>query len=65
MRLWPEVVPASVAAKTERMHISNGVLHVRISSPALKANLMMQRQTLVGKLNALVGHAVISDIKLL
>ena len=54
---WPEVMGP--------MELKNGVLMVRISSAALKAQLFECRRELVEKLNNAVGAHVIDDVRLL
>jgi hypothetical protein len=44
-------------------YIYNQTLYVRLSSPALRAELSMRRQELTNKLNTYVGSQVIADIR--
>ena len=60
---WPKVAGAVVARYTLNTYIYNQTLYVRLSNPALRADLSMQRQELTQKLNAFVGEQVIVDIK--
>ncbi len=60
---WPTVAGPLIASYTLNTYIYNQTLHVRLSNPALRADLSMRRQELVGKLNAAVGAQVISDIR--
>ena len=59
---WPVVVGDDVARLTTDLSVRAGVLFVRVKSPALRANLLMQRRQLVDRLNGAVGAAVITDI---
>lgn len=59
---WADVVGRNVAAGTSDLYVRNGVLHVSLRSPALKANMMMMRRVLVKRLNDYVGADVITDI---
>ncbi len=59
---WPAVVGDDVARLTTDLSVRAGVLFVRVKSPALRANLLMQRRQLVDRLNGAVGAAVITDI---
>lgn len=52
-----------VASYTEDVYIRNQTLYVKLSSPALRADLSMMRQEMVKRLNAHVGSQVIADIK--
>jgi hypothetical protein len=44
------------------VRIQNQTLYVRISVPALRADLSMRRQEFIAKLNAQVNAQVIADI---
>lgn len=59
---WNEVMKANVTRYTKNVRIYNRVLYVELSSPALRANLFMQRKELVSRLNAYVNADVISDL---
>lgn len=61
---WPKVVGPLVVRYTENLRIYNQILYVRLKSPSLRENLMMERKSLVTKLNATVGSLVIIDIVL-
>ncbi len=60
---WPEVMGPVTARCTLNVYIQNQTLVVRLSNPALRANLSMKRKEVVDKLNAHVGSQVIVDIK--
>lgn len=60
---WATVMGDAVAAYTVGLSIRNQTLFVKMSSPALRADLSMQRQELVRKLNERVGSQVIADIR--
>lgn len=59
---WPEVAGSVVASYTKEVYIRNQTLYVRLSRPALRANLQMIREQLVRQLNAKVQAFVITDI---
>ncbi len=63
--LWPQVMGATVARLTRSVEVSDGVLIVRISSAALKAQLFDCRFELVKKINEAVGGEVIHDCRIL
>ncbi|MBQ4508743.1 MAG: DUF721 domain-containing protein [Paludibacteraceae bacterium] len=65
VQLWPEVVGQMAAQLTTRLEIRNGILYAYVRSAALKAELFLNRQTLVERLNERVGGRVIYDIRLL
>lgn len=59
---WEHVMGPIIARYTRDIVIRNQTLHVQISSPVLRQELMMQRHELVARLNAYVGSQVIIDI---
>lgn len=60
---WPEVAGPVIARYTRDVRIQNQTLYVSLTSPALRAELSMQRQTYVKKLNDYVNAQIISDIR--
>ena len=62
---WPELMGPMVARLTRSVELTNGMLKVRISSAALKAQLFENRRELVAKLNEAVGAHIIDDVRLL
>ncbi len=60
---WPTVAGEAVARYTTGAYVYNQTLFVRLSSPALRADLSMQRQQYVKRLNEAVGERVITDIR--
>ena len=60
---WPTVAGDAVARYTREAVIRNQTLFIRLSSPALRADLSMRRQTLVKELNDYVGALIITDIR--
>ena len=60
---WPMVAGPAIARYTLNTYIYNQTLFVRLSNPALRADLSMRRQELTQKLNAAVGEQVITDIR--
>lgn len=63
MDAWNTVAGAAVARYTQEKFIRNQTLYVKISSPALRADLSMMKTELVRKLNASVRSQVIVDIR--
>lgn len=60
---WQDVVGETIASYTKDLYIRNQTLYVHLTSPALRADLSMQRQDLVKQLNEHVGSQVIADIR--
>ncbi len=63
VEMWPEVAGPLIASYTLNTYIYNQTLYVRLSNPALRADLSMRRQEFTKKLNDAVGELVISDIR--
>lgn len=60
---WPTVAGELIASYTNGVSIRNQTLWVHLTSPALRADLSMQRTELVRQLNDYVGSQVITDIR--
>ena len=60
---WPEVAGPKIASFTRDVYIYNQVLVVHLTSPVLRVELGMRRQTYIDKLNHYVGATVITDIR--
>jgi predicted nucleic acid-binding Zn ribbon protein len=60
---WPEIAGETIARYTTEVNIFNQTLYVKISMPALRADLSMRRMEFVKKLNDHVGAQIISDIR--
>lgn len=60
---WAKVAGAAIARYTTEVSIRNQTLVVRLSVPALRADLSMRRQEFVNLLNSYVGAQIITDIR--
>lgn len=60
---WPVVAGEAISRFTLNAYIVNQTLFVRLSSPALRADLSMRRQEFIRKMNNHVGSCVIADIR--
>jgi predicted nucleic acid-binding Zn ribbon protein len=61
---WYELLGEGVAKYTRNAYFSRGVLYVQLSSSVLRAELLMNKQGLVEKINEYAGMNVIRDIVL-
>lgn len=59
---WPVVMGQTVAHYTGKINIYGNVLHVQITSPALRQNLLMMRTEIARKMNTYVGAQVIQEV---
>ncbi len=62
LRLWNQVVGPGVNRMTTERFVDNGVITVKISSAALRNDLMLSRTSIIAQLNQLVGKPVIKEI---
>ena len=60
---WESVTGKTVARYTGEKFIRNQTLFVKISNPALRADLSMMKSQLVKRLNESVGTLLITDIR--
>ncbi len=61
---WGTVTGNAIARYTGEKFIKNQTLYVKITNPALRQDLSMMRTQLVRRLNAAVGSAVITDLRI-
>lgn len=59
---WPDVVGPYINRQTLRRYVSHRVLHVFLTSAPLRNELMINRSSLVRRLNEITGADVIDDI---
>ena len=62
--LWDKMMGPYIEKQTEKLTLENGVLNVKITSAALKNELMMMRSKIVEKLNAELKRDLIREIKI-
>lgn len=62
LQLWGQVVGQGVNRMTTERYVDDGVITVKISSAALRNDLMLTRTSIINQLNRLVGKPVIKEI---
>ncbi len=62
--IWGDIVGPGVNRYTTRRYVERGVMHVFISSAALKQELSFMRPSIIAAINEAVGTAVITEIVL-
>lgn len=62
---WPRVMGDTVNNLTRSVEVKDGMLIVRVSSAALKAQLFENRFELIKKLNDAVGAPALKDCRIL
>lgn len=60
---WEEIAGPMVASYTEQKDIRNQTLWIKLTNPALRADLQMRRSELVAKLNNAVEAQIITDLR--
>lgn len=65
VELWPQLMGNVVTNLTRSIEVKDGVLLVRVSSAALKAQLFENRFELVRKMNAALGAEFLRDCRIL
>ena len=64
LRAWKEILGEGVSKYTSSLYIKRGVLFVHLNSSVLRAELMMNKKSLIEKLNEYAGMDIIRDIVL-
>lgn len=64
VRAWRETLGEGVASYTSNVYFNRGVLIVYLKSSVLRAELMMNKQNLIDKLNEYAEVKIIRDIVL-
>ncbi|VAW12727.1 hypothetical protein MNBD_BACTEROID01-1346 [hydrothermal vent metagenome] len=59
---WENILGKAIASYTGRIYISKGVLYVTITSPVVKAELLMMREEIRGRLNDEAGSEIVEKI---
>ncbi len=60
---WSSVVGDRIAAVSTALRIENGVLFVGVTTAPWRAELSMQRQDIMRRINAAVGKEVVREIR--
>lgn len=60
--LWPEIVGQGINRYTFKRYVDRGVMHVYLTSAALKNELFFNRAALVEQINRAVGETAITSI---
>lgn len=61
---WPDVMGPAIARRTAHVEVRGTTLYAQITSPALRADMMMNRQEFIRRLNTHVGAQVINAMVL-
>ena len=61
--LWEKVVGEQIARVASPQRIENHVLFVAVSSAPWRAELSMRRREIIERINGVVGHRVVREIR--
>lgn len=64
IKALPEIMGNGLAAHISQPYILKGELHITVDSAVIRHELQLMRSRLISRLNAVVGHDVITDIRL-
>ena len=60
--LWPEIVGDGINRYTIRRYVQNGVMTVHLSSASLANELMLNRASIIQRINEALGREIIREI---
>ena len=60
--LWPQIVGDGINRYTIQRYVKDGVMTVHLSSASLKGELMLNRATIIARINEALGRDIISEI---
>ena len=59
---WRELLGEGVSHYTKNIYFQRNVLHVQLTSSVLRAELIMNKQSLIDKLNEHAGMEIVKEI---
>ncbi len=62
VEMWPIIVGSNIAKLTEKIWVSQGVLHIVINSSVLKSELQFHKEKIVDRVNQQSINNKIKDI---
>jgi len=60
--LWPQIVGDGINRYTIRRYVKDGVMTVHLSSASLKSELMLNRESIIARINEALGREIIHEI---
>ncbi len=64
-RDWEKIMGRVIAKYTISVHIANDTLFIKLKSPMLKNELILQRELMLEKINACAGRIIVSKVAFL
>ena len=62
IKIWDQIAGKAITARTKRIFIKDGVLHIYVTSAVVKNELMMLRESLRSQINSKAGEEVVREI---
>lgn len=59
---WEELMGKAVANRTEKVFVSNKVLHIKLSSSVMRDELSYGKQVIIERVNQKAGEQMITDV---
>jgi predicted nucleic acid-binding Zn ribbon protein len=63
-KIWKELLGNNANSLTKKVYIKNGILFVHLKSSVLRNELLMMRETLIGRINENAGEVIVNKIVL-
>lgn len=60
--IWEDLTGKVISARTKKIYIRDGVLHIYLTSPVVRNELMMLRDSLRRQVNIKAGAEVVREI---
>ena len=64
LNIWEQIAGKVITARTKRIYLKDGVLHIYLTSSVLRNELMMLRDSLKSRINSRAGEEVVREIML-
>ena len=62
IKLWEGITGKVISARTKKIYLKEGMLHIYVTSSVVKNELMMLRESLCSQLNSRAGEVVVKEI---
>lgn len=62
INIWEGLTGKVIAARTKKIYVRDGVMHIYLTSPVVRNELMMLRESLRGQINSKAGEEVVREI---
>jgi predicted nucleic acid-binding Zn ribbon protein len=62
INIWEGLTGKVIAARTKKIYIRDGILHIYLNSPVVRNELMMLRESLRSQVNSKAGEEVVREI---